>query len=277
MGLIDKVKNLFTEEVEVEEETYTKPPKREKIKEVEKVYEEPVVQQPTPKPIVEEKPAISESPVLSREERPRMPVYFDDNAFSDLKGFEEEKKEEPIKRPNRELKFNRKNKNENLYKGNNKEEPIAKKIFKPSPIISPVYGVLDKNYKKDDVKTKQSRKEPVRITPTIDDVRAKAYGSLEEDLDDTLFTGNTLDLEKKSETKTTKPKEVEKEIESVDNTDLTKELELQRQKIDEINQYIKSNSVVKKKEEPEVEMEEEGVENELFDLIDSMYEKRDEA
>lgn len=33
------------------------------------------------------------------------------------------------------------------------EEP--KKVFKPSPIISPVYGVLDKNYHKEDIVTKK--------------------------------------------------------------------------------------------------------------------------
>ena len=66
---------------------------------------------------------------------------------------------------------------------------------------------------------------------------------------------------------------MEKEI---DNADLTKELELQRQKIDEINEYIKNNSVVKKNDPVIKKEEDEDVGNELFDLIDSMYEKRDE-
>lgn len=277
MGLFDKVKNLFTEEVEVDEEPI-KPMKRERI--VEEIKEEkPVIES---RKIVEEKPVVTESPILTREERPsvRMPVYFDDNAFSDLKGFEPEKKEEP-RRQNRDLKFNtKKNRNENLYKGNNKEEISTKKIFKPSPIISPVYGVLDKNYKKDDVKTK-IRKEPVKITPTIDDIRAKAYGSLEEDLENTLFTSGTLSLDPKEITKEEKIDYLEEDLKQdkeleVDANDLTRELELQRQKIDEINEYIKNNSVTKKKEEPQEEVVKEGVESELFDLIDSMYEKRDE-
>ena len=270
MGLLDKVKNLFTEEVVEEEEPFMKPIKREKIKEVEPVKE--VI--PEPKKVEEVKKV--EPKVMTREEKSRTPNYFDDNAFSDLKGFEMEKKEE-IKKP-REVKVNKRNKNENIYKGNTKEEVPVKKIFKPSPIISPVYGVLDKNYKKDDVKTK-IRKEKVKITPTIDDVRAKAYGPNDDDLDNTLFTSGTLTLDAKEVKKEEAKKDdhflnnmkVEKEI---DNTDLTKELELQRQKIDEINEYIKNNSVVKKKDP--VLKEEEDVGNELFDLIDSMYEKRDE-
>lgn len=57
--------------------------------------------------------------------------------------------------------------------------------FKPSPIISPIYGILDKNYKKEDVVTKKE----VRLTSSyarenlsVEDVRKKAYGSLSDDI-----------------------------------------------------------------------------------------------
>lgn len=57
--------------------------------------------------------------------------------------------------------------------------------FRPSPIISPIYGILDKNYKKEDVVTKKE----VRLTSSyarenlsVEDVRKKAYGSLTDDL-----------------------------------------------------------------------------------------------
>ena len=56
--------------------------------------------------------------------------------------------------------------------------------FKPSPIISPIYGILDKNYKKEDVVAKKE----VRHTSTytrrnmnLDDIRNKAYGSKTSD------------------------------------------------------------------------------------------------
>lgn len=58
--------------------------------------------------------------------------------------------------------------------------------FKPSPIISPIYGILDKNYRKEEIVT---RKE-VRLTSSyakerlsVDDVRKKAYGSLSDDIE----------------------------------------------------------------------------------------------
>lgn len=58
--------------------------------------------------------------------------------------------------------------------------------FKPSPIISPIYGILDKNYKKDEIVNKRE----VRITSSyarenlsVEDVRRKAFGSLSDDLE----------------------------------------------------------------------------------------------
>lgn len=84
-----------------------------------------------------------------------------------------------------------------------------KKPFTPSPVISPVYGILGENYKKDDIVDKQNGfkrekiskpvpdtigqrteekkpivKEEVKVEPkketiSIDSVRRKAYGSLE--------------------------------------------------------------------------------------------------
>ena len=55
--------------------------------------------------------------------------------------------------------------------------------FKPSPIISPIYGILDKNYKKEDV----VQKKEVRLSSSysrgslnVDAVRNKAYGDVLE-------------------------------------------------------------------------------------------------
>ena len=57
--------------------------------------------------------------------------------------------------------------------------------FKPSPIISPIYGILDKNYKKEDVVSKKE----VRFTSSfareklnVDDVREKAFGNALEEV-----------------------------------------------------------------------------------------------
>ena len=66
-----------------------------------------------------------------------------------------------------------------MYEYGSYEKKDEKTVFKPSPIISPIYGILDKNCKKEDV----VQKKDVRITTSysrsrvsVDDVRNKALG-----------------------------------------------------------------------------------------------------
>ncbi len=63
------------------------------------------------------------------------------------------------------------------------EKKEEKAVFKPSPIISPIYGILDKNYKKEDV----VQKKEIRLTSSytrsnvsVDDIRNKALGVEDE-------------------------------------------------------------------------------------------------
>lgn len=58
--------------------------------------------------------------------------------------------------------------------------------FTPSPIISPVYGVLNENYKKEDIVTRTSTVRSNRETLDLDSVRRKAYGTLEDDIENSL-------------------------------------------------------------------------------------------
>ena len=67
------------------------------------------------------------------------------------------------------------------------ERKEEKSYFKPSPIISPIYGILDKNYKKEDVVQKREVKMSnsfERDKVSIDDIRKKAYGTLTDDFED---------------------------------------------------------------------------------------------
>lgn len=89
--------------------------------------------------------------------------------------------------------------NTDRYKLNTSNTVSGKKPFTPSPVISPVYGILDKNYKKDDIVDKQGgmkREKVIKPIPPkevelpvtnndvfevdIDKVRKKAYGELED-------------------------------------------------------------------------------------------------
>lgn len=69
-----------------------------------------------------------------------------------------------------------------------KEEPKPKK-FKPTPVISPIYGVLDKNYTKDEVRVSDEKNyELQRPSRKVDfeTVRNKAFGSLTDDIRNNL-------------------------------------------------------------------------------------------
>ena len=211
MGLFEKVKNMFTEEVEDDDV------KVEKIKkEVTKVEIE------SPQAIKEEKDNEEEENFeFDYKEKENKPVFFDDNDFRDLNlSYTEEEK--PLKRE----------KEIDLYGGNSsrvEEVKVEKKIFKPTPIISPVYGVLDKNYHKEDivskndtVKTNEPEKEP-----SIDTIRNKAYGTLEDELENTLFGTNSILFKKDSldEEKEDKIEEISEESLTNFTDDISKELD----------------------------------------------------
>lgn len=229
MKLFEKVKNMFTEEVEEE-----KPIKKE-VRHVEI---------PTPRQ-VEEKPVVEEK----KEEKL---LFFDDKDFEDLER-EEEKVLKPIPKKEESL----------PYKGAKPtaiEEP--KKVFKPSPIISPVYGVLDKNYRKEDIVSKKTTRSSYHSENiTVDDVRERAFSTLEDDLkneilEDDYITSkrevvkDDLDIFKdiEEEPSINEPKEEIIEKESLeddlldDTTYLAQKLEEQKKKLDEINSIINDNA-----------------------------------
>ena len=233
MKLFEKVKNMFTEEIEEE-----KPIIKKEVRHVEI---------PTPK--VEEKEV--------EEKKEEKLLFFDDKDFEDLEREEEKiikplpKKEEPLP-----------------YKGVKpviSDEP--KKVFKPSPIISPVYGVLDKNYKKDDIITKKSPRSSYHSENiTVDDVRKRAFSTLEDDLKNEILEDDyivskrevvedDLDIFKdieENEDEVINNKKVDIvdndafEDDLLDDTEyLSKKLEEQKRKLDEINDIINDNQVSK--------------------------------
>lgn len=299
MGLLEKVKNLFTEEVE-EPIVRKEEPKREIQKQERKVEIAPARRE-TALLLEEEK----EEVVLPKKEEKNL--YFSDEDFEDLKKPKvlEEKREKKV-----DLK--------EFYQGRKQEiKKEDKKIFKPSPIISPVYGILDKNYKKDDITTKDIVVSHKSDKVTVDDIRNKAYGVLEDDLEsnlvgDTITVSNnedpSINIFEELETRENKNKDLE-----IEKDDLSSELQKQKQQIEEINEIIKNTvspdkekvtsrkidnileeldeieEMIPNKEEKNVDKEEivnkeeikennndEMEESDLFNLIDSMYEKRDD-
>lgn len=143
-----------------------------------------------------------------------------------------------------------------------------KKIFTPSPVISPVYGVLNQNYTKDDVIVKTD----IGVkTPSLDEVRNKAYNKVKptpknevdefeeplKTLDEILINSNNI---------------IEEPLEN----DILPEVEEEKEVVkEEVFQEIEQDVNLEVKENID-SSDDDKLENDLFNLIDSMYEDKEE-
>lgn len=245
MGILDRVKNMFTEEVDE--------PAVQEEREVElaKIREENV-----------ELP--EEKAILKKEER-MMPIFFDDQDFATLDRPVEEKQTVAT---------------EKYY--TKKTETPEKKVFKLSPVISPVYGVLDKNYHKEDITPKRSTPKVSyyeRESITIDEVRNKAYGTLGEN-EETSFEYRNDEINKTNDSRIQRKYRSDMIFE--DLMDPNYELE-QKEKEDtaktiepvSLDDFLISNDL-DIEEDFKDPNEDTLTESDLFHLIDSMYDKEDE-
>jgi len=178
----------------------------------------------------------------------------------------------------------------NLYQGSKrKDEP---KKFKPSPIISPIYGLIDTegnavHKEADAIESKYYKEEA-----TFDEVRKKVYGAYEENFDNTikrLSTKTIEEAEKEMEDELSREKinsnvvEEDPIVASKANEDLDEEIvpNINFKEIDVDFERTKDYSRVKNKlEKEEVKSnfddeddDDDTKEQDLFNLIDSMYQK----
>lgn len=294
MGFISKIKNILFEEEVIEE-----PVIKEEIKE--KVPSKIV--EPENKPrlfdLEEELPIIEEPKRVVLEEDSERDLFKSERTFN-FPLFDEEEfentvpkmrstnvlaKEKPVKKPEKRVEYPR---YERI------ERPEEKKKFKPSPIISPVYGILDKDYTKEDIISKKKDDDiPRRRDLTIESVRKKAFGDLEDEIEKTITKPREEFFEEvKEELEEVVEPEVIKE-EKRDIEDLLKDsaheeiiipdeeddfisniddIEMELEKLDEEDDFLEQLD----KEEKILE-EDDTLEQDLFELIDSMYDDRKEA
>lgn len=299
MGLFGKIKNIFYDEeiVDVPEEPKSvEKPKIEEVKVEKKV--EPIKRET---PVINTTPTYSEREIFTREttntfkfpmldEEEVKPVRTRVNALESARM--EKKKEETEKA--------RTDKYKDLFKENTTTSSKPDRVFKPSPVISPVYGVLDKNYTREEIIERQEN-----ITRTTnpkdmnyDAVRRKAYGTLEDELESTLSKLSEPEIHEKVEKPVTKEEEKSiedllNEIEGNRNMSIGDIEEKIKDKMEEEEESISDDEFLKefmartsKKEEETIKEEkattkEEDVdadktlEHDLFNLIDSMYEDKE--
>jgi len=132
-----------------------------------------------------------------------------------------------------------------------------KKPFTLSPIISPVYGILNENYTKEDIVSKQERAftRSSFDKPNLDDVRKKAYGTLEDDIESSLTENFDKDLLSEDASEKNKDKSLDEGI-----------------SIDDLLANDEEEKIVIEKEPKEKKEEKKEQSEDLFDLIDSLYE-----
>ena len=143
-----------------------------------------------------------------------------------------------------------------------KEEP---KKFRPSPVISPVYGVLGENYKKEDILPRASSEGTLPKIMDVDNVRKKAFGILEQNMD----TNEVLqDFKEDSEIP------LEKIDENLDEDIMGKTIKID---VDDVkNELDKKEEIDSSDTKASVKKDDEALEKDLFNLIDSMYETRED-
>lgn len=225
MGLFSKIRDILTYEDEVEEEPIKKEvttvsiPSPEPSEEYKRNYDFDITEKEEyvepEEIIIPVKPTPKEKPAFT---------IFTDSDFNlpPKKEVKEKKEERKPYTPREEV-----------------------KRFRPTPIISPVYGLIREE--KEEVKTSVSQFSKPREEITLDKLRQKAYGtpSLEDELESSLFTTKELSFE------------------ASNKNDI----------FDEVNSVLDERD---SKEKVNLDSDEAINENDLFNLIDSMYERNND-
>lgn len=232
MGLFDKLKNIFIEE-EVIGDSETPIKKKEEPVVVEEKKEE-VKEESVTVPDINN---VSDRSLTDTNQKFKFPIIFEDDDFK-----EEKKKSRSINVLERE--------NTKYEPEVKKELKATKKVFKPSPVISPVYGILDKNYSKDDITSKDGLLNDSYEKVDIDYVIKKAYGEKKEDAYITREENRkNIDVE-------------EKDIDLF----IDKEDKIEEYTVDEIDEKIKSID----------ELLKDTNDDDFYSLVDSMYKEEED-
>lgn len=296
MGLLNKIKGILFEEVE-EDEVASAPKSEEKKPIAEKIEPQRKVEEPVEKSVPKVTTPVKEEKTENLNERDLFksdnisPFFdFDEEEFSNMSRVQKPK-------TTNVMEYERKKRVEKRYDMGSfskieRTEVVEKKKFKPSPIISPVYGILNEDYKPEDIKNKTDN--VVNTGLDFNSVRKKAFG--EETLSEPETTyyeeSVTVKVKENEEEKQQKVKTIDELLE--DTADVTinvddkndvedkKDIEVTNdevedyERIDEDLEEVTTKNDVNKTEMEKVE-DDDTLENDLFDLIDSMYDNREDG
>ena len=304
MKLIEKLKNVFFEEVPEDEDEEELPQTFAKKIEVPKKPVEPIRIKEETKPIVtleEEKEEMyrvkiedekededvedTSLKVDSEEEKKEdsnFPMMFDDDDFLEDKKMKEMddsfSRMELHRDDDKELYHGKKETSyiESARKPNysytkSYYEEKETKEFKPSPIISPVYGILDKNYRKEEVITKkQTTVTTSKSSFDFDSVRNKAFGSDDEVISDKKTREAKEEVEDKKIYDVNNNKPQVNHVTLADADEYYNDLGL-AYNVDYSDASRSNSSTTRSSKYSKDKRKDKNVDDNLFDLIDSMY------
>lgn len=296
MGLLNKIKGILFEEVE-EDEVASAPKSEEKKPIAEKIEPQRKVEEPVEKSVPKVTTPVKEEKTENLNERDLFksdnisPFFdFDEEEFSNMSRVQKPK-------TTNVMEYERKKRVEKRYDMGSfskieRTEVVEKKKFKPSPIISPVYGILNEDYKPEDIKNKTDN--VVNTGLDFNSVRKKAFG--EETLSEPETTyyeeSVTVKVKENEEEKQQKVKTIDelledtadvtinvddkKDVEDKKDIEVTNDEVEDYERIDEDLEEVTTKNDVNKTEMEKVE-DDDTLENDLFDLIDSMYDNREDG
>lgn len=274
MGVLNKLKGIFYDEVIVEEP-------EEEINKVDRIVSRPKREEPKIEKIAND---IDEELERKREEtKKEEPLFNERELFRSERTFNFTEFDDEDELPPKKNELDKEVRVQNNV--DIKTSVPEHRVFKPTPIISPIYGILDKDYKKEEIKqkTEKSVSDPMTIKVTnYDNVRRKAYGTLEDELEDTLNSINKistdtinteLSKEEKEPKKTSKTSRIENLINQIDEA--TDELD-KSMSIGELEDSVELENFEDEEVVEEKKSLENTLEHDLFNLIDSMYDDKED-
>lgn len=274
MSLVKKLKEILFEEEEytepikvVEEQKKEEPVNAFKL-EPEEEYKEPVKNETT-----------SERELFKSENNFRFPDFDEDEFASSVQNVTQKPKPSANVLEYERKKTYEKRTDYGRYERVETREYTEKKKFKPSPIISPVYGILNQDYKAEDIVNKKDSSSNI----DIDSVRRKAFEPKKEEIEIKTETIDEPVVTFFEEKETVKLKEVPKHEEYMRIDDLLEEAadEIALEDTLEIPKTNNLDAIEEELEkletEPKVNKDlDDTLDNDLFELIDSMYDEREE-
>ena len=286
MSFVKKIKDiLFEEEDEPTREIRTeeKPVSEPKIVRIESLKDRSFDFEEESEPVREPYKEPYKEPV---KEEVKKEAFRSDNTFT-FPDFDEEECASSMSRGRQNtnvLEYERKIKEDKrdysrLEKVENTRDD--RKKFKPSPIISPVYGILNQDYKAEDIVNRGE----VASNINIDEVRKKAFEPVKEvempqvkheDVIDepvVTFFGEKESVEVKDDYKTIDDllEEASTEVPLEDTLEIpaNNNLDAIEEELEKLDEEEKTKPIETKKDED--------LDNDLFELIDSMYDDREEV